>query len=118
MPGFDRTGPRGEGPMTGGGRGLCNSYGSGYGRPYGFYGVGRGGMPWGGGRGRAWGGGRGRGRGFGRAGFGGWDYPYANPVAPGPSEDDEKRYLADQMSALEDELRAIKERLAELDKKK
>lgn len=25
MPGFDRTGPRGMGPMTGGGRGLCGS---------------------------------------------------------------------------------------------
>ena len=24
MPGFDRTGPLGAGPMTGGGRGLCN----------------------------------------------------------------------------------------------
>ena len=23
MPGFDRTGPRGEGPMTGGGMGFC-----------------------------------------------------------------------------------------------
>lgn len=46
MPGFDRTGPRGMGPMTGGGRGLCNPsytgastpYGgfSTYGRPYGW----------------------------------------------------------------------------------
>lgn len=26
MPGFDRTGPAGMGPMTGGGRGLCNPY--------------------------------------------------------------------------------------------
>ena len=25
MPGFDRTDPRGMGPMTGGGRGLCNA---------------------------------------------------------------------------------------------
>jgi hypothetical protein len=24
MPGFDGTGPEGRGPMTGGGRGLCN----------------------------------------------------------------------------------------------
>lgn len=24
MPGFDKTGPAGQGPMTGGGRGLCN----------------------------------------------------------------------------------------------
>jgi hypothetical protein len=26
MPGFDGTGPRGMGPMTGGGRGFCNPY--------------------------------------------------------------------------------------------
>jgi len=33
MPGFDRTGPRGMGPMTGGARGHCNPYGRGaYGR--------------------------------------------------------------------------------------
>ena len=43
MPGFDGTGPRGMGPMTGGGRGFCNPRGSyrdydflptGYGYPY------------------------------------------------------------------------------------
>lgn len=34
MPGFDRTGPGGMGPMTGGGRGWCNPYGS----PYTSYG--------------------------------------------------------------------------------
>lgn len=28
MPGFDGTGPRGMGPMTGGGRGLCNPRGT------------------------------------------------------------------------------------------
>lgn len=27
MPGFDGTGPRGMGPMTGGGRGFCSPYG-------------------------------------------------------------------------------------------
>jgi hypothetical protein len=76
MPGFDGTGPMGMGPMTGGGRGFCampyrgyGSYGYGMGTPYyppsgrPFYGpvfgVGRGGLPWGGGRGRAFGGGRG-----------------------------------------------------------
>jgi hypothetical protein len=40
MPGFDGTGPAGMGPLTGGGRGLCNPVGpryAGYGsyrRPY------------------------------------------------------------------------------------
>ena len=59
MPGLDRSGPRGEGPLTGGRRGLCGS-GEYRGQvPAGGYGVGRGGRPRGGGRGRAWGGGRG-----------------------------------------------------------
>jgi len=29
MPGFDGTGPRGMGPMTGGGRGFCSPWGIG-----------------------------------------------------------------------------------------
>ena len=48
MPGFDKTGPMGMGPMTGGARGLCNPYR----RPSARMGS----MPW-------LGGGRGRGRG-------------------------------------------------------
>jgi hypothetical protein len=81
MPGFDGTGPRGQGPMTGGGRGFCamphQPYGSfgygfrapnlpGQGMPYGSpaFGAGRGGLPWGGGRGRVFGGGRGFRRGW------------------------------------------------------
>jgi len=52
MPGFDGTGPRGMGPMTGGGRGFCSPWGistaprgygayprTGYGHPY-YSGVG------------------------------------------------------------------------------
>ncbi|MBN2333393.1 MAG: DUF5320 domain-containing protein [Deltaproteobacteria bacterium] len=68
MPGFDGSGPRGMGPMTGRGMGYCV-------QPMGKpminaslsvagesrnYGVGRGGLPRGGGRGRAFGGRRGR----------------------------------------------------------
>jgi len=37
MPGFDRTGPRGMGPRTGGGRGFCGrgyGFGRGYSREY------------------------------------------------------------------------------------
>ncbi len=69
MPGMDGTGPRGLGPMTGGGRGWCNPYlkggeimpfgrgfgmGGGFGRGFGFRGYsppwpfvgrGRGGLP-------------------------------------------------------------------------
>jgi hypothetical protein len=79
MPGFDGTGPRGMGPMTGGGRGFCAMPYRAYG-PYGYgmrapycssyarplegpvFGAGRGGLPWGGGRGRVFGGRRGFGR--------------------------------------------------------
>ena len=75
MPGFDGTGPRGMGPMTGGGRGFCASpvYGPrpGYGAGFGW--------PARGGRGR------GVRRGMGR----GMAYPYAYgtgmPYAPFPS---------------------------------
>ena len=35
MPGMDGTGPRGLGPMTGGGRGFCNPYSAGAGSAYG-----------------------------------------------------------------------------------
>jgi hypothetical protein len=83
MPGFDGTGPRGMGPMTGGGRGFCarslGTYGPAYCYGMGYvpfpghgsyprfrpqlagpmFGLGRGGMPYGGGRGRVFGGGRG-----------------------------------------------------------
>lgn len=105
MPGFDGRGPRGEGPMTGGRRGYCAT---GAPRPAGAVsGLGRGGLPWGCGRGWGGGFGRGRGRGFGRN----WG------VAPLPAAtvDNERRALADQLSALEEEMRAIRERIAQLD---
>jgi len=64
MPGFDRTGPMGAGPMTGGARGLCNpatraavgAYGGGYGygRGLGFRRGFRGGYGRGYGRGYGW----------------------------------------------------------------
>lgn len=58
MPGFNGTGPRGEGPLTGGRRGLCRApKEDGVSLPLG---VGRGGRPRGGGRGQCYGGGRGR----------------------------------------------------------
>ena len=77
MPGFDGTGPGGQGPLTGGGFGYCNPAArrqwppvwgpvGGYRVPYSpypgpVYVLGRGGLPRGGGRGRGFGGGRGRG---------------------------------------------------------
>jgi hypothetical protein len=55
MPGFDGTGPGGQGARTGGGWGRCAPS---PGEPYPVRGIGQGGLPWGGGRGRCWGGGR------------------------------------------------------------
>lgn len=103
MSGFNGKGPRGEGPMTGGGRGYCVSDVSDN-RPAG---VGRGGFSRGGGRGRAWGGGRERGRGLGRG-----------LALAQPNAQDERTYLAAQLTALENEMHAIKKQLNELDKNK
>lgn len=107
MPGFDVTGPLGQGSMTGRGLGYC---GTGRTAPAGgaVYGRGRGGLPWGGGRGMGFGGGRGRGRGFGFAGFRG---AYAGAPAAQDSA-----WLRDRASALEAELQDIKARLSELDR--
>jgi len=64
MPGFDGTGPRGRGPMTGRGEGNCAMPADEYDDIPRGYGYGRG---WGRGRGRGWGRrGRGYGRGWGR----------------------------------------------------
>lgn len=118
MPGFDRTGPRGMGPRTGRGLGFCPP-GAG---PVGYYGpevvrgVGRGGIPWGGGRGRAWGGGRGMGWAYG-------GYPYNVPpywaygprYEPGPEQ--ELQALQNQASFLEQQLQKIRERIGELEGK-
>jgi Family of unknown function (DUF5320) len=64
MPGFDKTGPMGQGPNTGGGFGLCTKAETeetlAAQSPDSLRGVGRGGQPRGGGRGRCFGGGWGR----------------------------------------------------------
>ena len=111
MPGGDRTGPMGQGPMTGGGRGYCtggNFAGAGYGGR-GFYG--------GGGRGFGFGGGRGyRNRfyatgltGWQRAGYGAFQ-PYGMPV----NREQEVASLRDQVQYHEGILAEIKNRLDEL----
>ncbi len=92
MPGFDGTGPRGMGPMTGGGRGYCN--------PRGFR------------AGRAPYGGRGR---------GGYGYGYAGHTS-GPdfvSRDEEIDYLRSEAEALKRTLDSLEARIRGLaDKEK
>jgi len=90
MPRFDGTGPWGFGPGTGWGLGPCGA-----------------GMAWRRGRGR------GLGRGFGWRRF--WDYPYgAYPYQPQITKKEEKEILEDEVADLEEELKTIKARLAEL----
>jgi hypothetical protein len=104
MPGQDRMGPRGQGPRTGWGAGLCGGQAD---RGPGFAGRGWGG---GGGRGRGMGQGRGRGsgRGWGRGlgrWFGGGD------VGSAPLSDDPEALRAES-SRLKAELEAVEDRLS------
>jgi len=109
MPGYDRTGPWGQGSRTGGGFGYCGGQRPGFGGDY--RGVGRGGRPWGGGRGRCFGGGR------------GWSAPAYGPGfasdpgwRPYPSSASEEEALRAEAENLRGELKAMEERLAELEK--
>ena len=122
MPGFDRTGPMGMGPMTGGGRGWCNPSVP-YGRPYFSGGFG----PW-------FGEGRGRGRGYRHwyraTGLPGWmrfgqvgplgypgGYQGGYPPVPPYTKEQETEFLKDQAAALKEELDAIDSRLRGLESK-
>lgn len=109
MPGFDGTGPYGGGPMTGGGRGLCNpanaygtSFPTGYGR--GFVG-GRRFMRYGQGVRRAFGG---RGFGWNQPVFGGY---YTTDTAG------ELDILKKEADYAKNSLEAINKRISELEKK-
>jgi hypothetical protein len=104
MPGFDRTGPLGGGPRTGRGRGLCGTDAnsprfswSGL-----LRGIGRGGLPWGGGRGRCIGG-------------GGWWQRFRWVSAPNAG--DEAETLKAEIAALKEALSAMEGRLSQLNKK-
>jgi hypothetical protein len=108
MPGYDRSGPMGQGPMTGGGFGRCVSQGDapnmiGYGR-----GMRRG---RGGGRGFA------RGRGFGRANWGMMNQPvYNNAPAMEPAPEPESLQaraedLRRELAEIESRLDAMKDTL-------
>jgi len=94
MPGFDGTGPRGMGPMTGGGRGFCSPWGIGaalavYGTPPGV----------------------------------GYGYPYYGaapavpgtvPFAPPMTREQELDFLKNQAQALRGQLEQIEARIQQL----
>ena len=109
MPGFDRTGPMGAGPMTGGRRGLCNPANIGYGGRYaGTSGFGRG-----------MGFGRGFGAGFGRGGRfygsrGWWNQPVFYPAYTTNSEE-ELKVMKAQADSLKESLDLINRRISELE---
>lgn len=109
MPFGDRTGPWGQGPMTGGARGYC----AGYDAP-GTY------CPW---PPRAYGAWGGRGRGahhrhwYYATGLPRWargGYPPAPGYAPVPSPDAQAAYLEDEAGYLREQLETIEEQIAEL----
>ncbi|MFP4466839.1 MAG: DUF5320 domain-containing protein [Candidatus Goldiibacteriota bacterium] len=111
MPRGDRTGPAGAGAMTGRGLGFC----AGNNAP-GFMSGGFGGGP---GRGRGFGNGMGWGRGFGRgAGSRGLGRSggYAGAY-PSYGPQDEKAFLNRETELLEQELKAMKDRVKELESK-
>ena len=115
MPGYDGTGPMGMGPRTGGGFGYCPPAAGGVPAGGVVRGLGRGGLPWGGGRG--FGGGRGRGYGRGmRGAFGGVaPYAYGPVAAPQPTAEQETQWLRGQADAIRQELAGIEQRLSELE---
>ncbi len=110
MPGFDRTGPMGMGPMTGGGRGFCGPWNVGARAPY--YGWGR--APY-----RPYYGTRGRDPYYGAAP--GWGaptgMPAANPYAPQMGPENELDLLYNRAQTIKGELEQIESRIRELEGK-
>ncbi len=119
MPGFDGSGPRGQGPRTGRGFGPCppGAAPAGAVGPEGVvYGIGRGGLPRGGGRGRGWGGGRGRWADTGPPPAFGYAPPGAPQAYGPPPPEAERAMLQQQADLLRQELDAIQTRLEELER--
>ncbi len=95
MPGLNRRGPEGMGPMTGWGRGLCNPANrSFFGRCFSALG----------------GRGRGRGIGFGLRGWGRGRSPFSY------SGNQEEAALRSEAEMLKNELEAVERRISELNK--
>ena len=115
MPGFDRTGPMGQGARTGGGWGYCGPGTEATEQvPPLARGLGRGGAPWGGGRGRGRGGGR-RGGGYGPPAYDHAVPPYAAPFQqPAWTPEQEVQALQNQASLLEQQLQQIRARMDDL----
>ena len=104
MPGGDRTGPMGRGPMTGRATGFCaGNTTPGYTYPRYGQGFGRG---------------RGIGRGFGGPGRRFWYRENEYMPINQPSINEEKTYLENLVKNLEDELKNVKNRIKELSKEK
>lgn len=106
MPANDKTGPRGQGPLTGRGFGPCGANETD--RP--IRSAGRGGYARGGGRGRAFGGGRQRGRGWGRDN----SFEPETAAASGRNMDQEIAGLKEQNRQMQEQLAQMNERLANL----
>ncbi|MCP3951802.1 MAG: DUF5320 domain-containing protein [Desulfobacterales bacterium] len=109
MPGFDQSGPRGEGPLTGGARGRCASPDAGYGQ--GRFGTSASG------RGMAFRRGSRGNRGYGR----GMSRPYGNRFNTGPltaagNPADELNSLRAEAELLKDSLQTINNRINQIEK--
>ncbi|MBE9512572.1 MAG: DUF5320 domain-containing protein [Chloroflexi bacterium] len=96
MPGFDGTGPRGMGPMTGGGRGFCSPWG--IGAAYRGYG-----MP--------------SGTGYGYPYYGQPAAPGVAPFAPQVTREQELDFLKSQAQAVKGQLEQMESRMRELEAK-
>ena len=115
MPAGDGTGPLGLGPRTGRGMGYCAGFGvPGYANPGPRLGLGFG---WGRGRGWRW-----WYRATGLPGWARFGYPGIAPgitpqgIAPGVSPQDELSLLKEQAKFLEQQLKAVSQRMKELEK--